>query len=366
MLRANQVYQGAKSVLNRDAARQWRTFDRLRARYYEALWEQAAQAIGAGSEPIGYGYLRIQKGDRFTFVNQHEVMLDDHLSLRIAGHKPLSYQLLRELGVPTPPYVEYDIANMGPARAFLRGLDGAGVVKPARGTGGGRGITTEIHSHRSLRHASLQASAYDTSLILEQEIAGSSYRMLYLGGEYVDAVRRDPPVVVGDGRSTIKQLIREENGRRGGGDEITALSPLTMDLDSKLRLRQDGLTAGFVPARAARIVVKSVVNQNSSRENHLVRESVHDSIIQMGRHIVAALGLPLVGMDIITRDISRPLDETGGVVNEINTTPGLHLHTLVAEVDQSALVAVRILEHIFQSTPARSIRTATQNEWRRH
>jgi D-alanine-D-alanine ligase-like ATP-grasp enzyme len=31
----------------------------------------------------------------------------------------------------------------------------------------------------------------------------------------------------------------------------------------------------------------------------------------------------LGGIDIITKDITKPLDETGGVINEVNTSAGL-------------------------------------------
>jgi cyanophycin synthetase len=99
--------------------------------------------------------------------------------------------------------------------------------------------------------------------------------------------------------------------------------------------------------------VKTVVNQNASRENHCVREEVHPSIVQMGREIVALFGIELGGLDLLTSDIGVPLDESRGVINEVNTTPGLHHHALVAEVSKALPIGEMILEYLYSRTHQR-------------
>jgi cyanophycin synthetase len=76
--------------------------------------------------------------------------------------------------------------------------------------------------------------------------------------------------------------------------------------------------------------VKRVVNQNASRDNESIVGTPHPSTVELGRRIVTSLGLELASVDLLTTHVSRPLAETGGVVNEVNTTPGLHHHYLVA------------------------------------
>ncbi len=51
---------------------------------------------------------------------------------------------------------------------------------------------------------------------------------------------------------------------------------------------------------------------------------------------------------MICKEISRPLSETGGVVNEINTTPGLHHHYLISDRSEIYPVAIPIIKFLLK------------------
>jgi cyanophycin synthetase len=265
----------------------------------------------------------------------------------MAGDKPLTHRLLAEAGYPVPPHMAFSFPHLSAAELFLSKLDGKAVVKPARGTGGGNGVTTGVDSRRSLRRAVFRAAAWDRDLLIEAQLEGASFRLLYLDGQFVDAVRRDPPVVVGDGRRTVRQLMAEETERRLASDPIVALHPLSLDLASRTALRAQGLSPSSTPRAGHRVVVKSVVNQNAAADNHCVRDELHASIIETGRKIVDLFGIELGGIDILTPDVAAPLADVGGVINEVNTTPGLHHHVLVSDVSQAVQVGEMILEYLF-------------------
>jgi cyanophycin synthetase len=322
-------------------------FDKLRVRFYRDLWENAALAAGAEIEDAGYGFLQIRKGDKATFVLQSEVMLDDPVSLKIAGNKPLTYRLLAEQGYRNPRYLEYDLASLDKAYGFLKTLGRSAVVKPARETGAGNGITTKIRSYQDLKTASIEAALANKNLLIEEEVAGSSFRLLFLDGQYIDAVRRDPPIVTGDGASNLRELIAKENVERLGASAIKSLHPVTVDLECEYCLRSQGLQLSDVPSPQALVILKTVVNQNSSGENHSVRDQVHPSVIQASSRAISILGLKLAGVDIIAPDLGVPFEESGGFIGEINTTPGLHHHYLIAEEEKRVSVAELILDHIF-------------------
>jgi D-alanine-D-alanine ligase-like ATP-grasp enzyme len=257
---------------------------------------------------------------------------------------------VREYGCRVPEFVESDLTTLGRARQFLQELKGPAVIKPASGTGGGRGVTTQIIDMDRLKKASFYAAIFDRTLLMEEEVAGHSYRLLYLDGKLMDAVRRDPPTVVGDGKRSIDELMRHESSERlRGCYPYGALSPLTKDLECVFNLQSQGLTPRDTPVAQQRIVVKSVVNQNSRWENHRVLEQVHPSIEEAGSRLVTTLGLRLAGLDIMTSEIGVPLADSGGRVNEVNTTPGLHHHVLVAETGRKLPVGELILDRIFAS-----------------
>ena len=193
--RTHQVLKLVDSVTRKNTAE----FDRRRSQFYRDYWEDVAQVIGAEIESLGYGFFKLSKGDRWTYVHADKVMLDDHVTLKLAGNKPIIHKMLTDQQIPVPQYCAYQLTLLNTAEAFMTALGGSFVVKPASGTGAGAGVVTNISDFKALHRASYVASAYSPDLVIEQQIPGDSYRLLYLRGELLDVIRRDRPTVVGDG-----------------------------------------------------------------------------------------------------------------------------------------------------------------------
>ena len=328
-----------------------RLFEKRRAAFFDAYWKRAAAAAGAEIEAVGYEFYRLRKNGRLTYVRRGEVMLDDHLTLDIAGNKPLAHKLLKEQGYPVPEFLEYGLRDIEAARAFMEAQQGPCVVKPASGGAAGRGITTGINCLDRLRKASFRAAVYSSNarLIIEKQYQGGNYRLLYLGGEFIDAIRRDAPAVTGDGAGSLEALVQSENQARLDSDEVTALSPLILDLDARYALADRGLSLGHVPPEGERVAVKNASNQNSRFENRSVKDEIHPSIIEYGREISRVLNVALSGVDMMIVDHSAALSGSGCVVNEINTTPGLHHHALIANREREVDVGRLVVDYIFES-----------------
>jgi len=329
-----------------------------RKSYYREYWGEVSAAFGATLEDVGYDILQLTKDGQRTFVREYEVMLDDHLSLNMMGNKPLTHRMLQNEGYPVPQHLVFDLHSIGKAFKFRTEVGKQVVVKPTGG-GAGNGVTTRISNAKQLKEAAYWASTFYSDLLIEEQVQGASYRLLYLGGELIDTVRRDPPKVIGDGVSSVKVLIAKENERRINGAQVTALSPIVVDMDCEKKLQEQSLTLGDVPETDRVVVIKEVINQNTSRENVVIPEAdVHSSTVALGREISSLFGLELIGLDVIVDDIGRPLHETGGVINEVNTTPGLHHHDLVANRSCRTEIAEKILAYIYAkkaatSTPAK-------------
>lgn len=334
-------YDGFK---NRKLIKSYSGFEK---KFYKQYWQKVVENITAQISDTGYGYYKIEKNNKKTYVNSYKVMLDDHVTLNLVGNKPFVLKALQEQGLPVPEFLEYNINDIDLAYNFLSGLGRYAVVKPASGTGAGRGVTTRINNNRSLQKASALAASFSTKILIEEQVEGDSFRLLYINGDFIDAIRRDPPIVIGDGKNNIKNLVDNENYKRINSDKILTFHPLIIDLECKLKLKEQGLDIKSIPKLDQKIILKTVVNQNSCFENHIVRDSVHPSIISMGQTIVNELGIKLGGIDVIAKDITMPLDKSNGVINEINTTPGLHHHFLVAEIDEIVPVGELVLDYIF-------------------
>jgi D-alanine-D-alanine ligase-like ATP-grasp enzyme len=330
----------------RDEAAHARLDQGGRNRVYRDIWLRAAAEVGAELEELGRGWFEIRAHGNRTRVNQQRVPLDDSVTIALAEDRPLTQALLAEAGLPIAEQLVFNADNLTPALDFLERHGGLCVVKPGSGTGGGEGTTAGVETPAQLRRARIRAARLASQLVIERQVRGTVYRLLFLDGDLLDVVRRYPPRVQGDDRHTIRELIVAENGRRlaAGGDR--RIEQLTIDLDCIYALEGAGLTLRSIPAMGEVVAVKTATNQNRAEDNETVREGVAPELVAEARQAADAIGVRLAGIDLITSDPGRSLQESGGVVIEVNGHPGLHHHYQVAEREHATRVAVPILRRL--------------------
>jgi cyanophycin synthetase len=324
---------------------------------YAELWTQAASALGASVQQRPSDILEIRLGDRRTWVHRQTVGLDDPVTLRAALDKSLVHRLLKERGIPVPDHVTCDARELRPAVVFLGDHPGV-VVKPASGTGGGMGTTAGIQSRLHLRRAALLAARSSPQILVEGQAEGHVHRLLFLDGELLDVVRRESPHVVGDGRSSIRELIAAENRRRLAAAGHGGLNLITATLDCVLTLERSGRSLGSVPGVGERVRVKTVTNQSGPADNHTVRTPLAPELLAAACGAVDAVGLRLAGVDLITADPGLPLDQGGGVVIEVNGSPGLHHHYLVVDPAAAERVCIPVLARVLGIDTDDAVRAA--------
>ena len=215
---------------------------------------------------------------------------------------------------------------MSPAVAFMEEIGTDCVVKPAGGTGGGLGVTTGVRSRWRLARAAFAAGSHAGRVVIEEQV-GRKHRLLYLDGKLIDAVIRRPPRVVGDGRSSMAQLVEAVNSQRLRQDQSVSHDLLTVDMDMKHTLANQSLSLRSVPAQGRVVVLKTVINQNSG-VNFLEPATplLCPSVITDGPAGAEPGRRSLRAWTFITADPGRPLGETGGVFLEVNSQPGYFWH----------------------------------------
>jgi len=323
--------------------------EQMRHAVYERIWHEAADAAGARIERLGPGLFELSRDGITTRVFQQIVELDDPVTLRVALDKALVHRLLAPAGVSIPDHLEFDVRDPAPALEFLARAGGPCVVKPAAGTGGGHGTTAGLTQPAALMRARLHAAKSSGRLLIERQVAGAVYRLLLLDGELLDVVRSVPAHLTGDGRSTIEGLIFAENERRLADRGAAGLSPLGVGLDMVIALERAGLTLSSIPPVGHTITIGAVTNNNSVDDNETFRGELAPQLVAEATLAQDAVGLRLAGVDVITTDPARPLTETGGVIAEVNGTPGLHHHYLVADPERATRVAIPVLERLLSS-----------------
>ena len=316
-----------------------------RSAFYESVWREAADELEATVESVAPDVFRIERGLLATHVYRNYTELDGPVTLRIAGNKPIAQKLLVAAGLPTVESIEFSSGDISKANSFLREFKRC-VVKPSSGTGAGQGITTNVTTPLRLRYATSVAAGFSHWLTIERQVEGDNVRLLFLDGDLLDAVRRRPPHVSGDGKSSIRKLVRQQNQQRiDGGFEISQ-TLLPCDLDMRWTLAEQGLSLRSTPKDGDRIQLKTVVNDNMKNENDDVTATVSDSVVDAGRQAAAAIRGRAVGVDVIVPDVTQTIDS--GVVLEVNTTPGYYYHYYRSS--SANRVAIPILERCLEDS----------------
>lgn len=297
-----------------------------RSLFYRTIWSDAAAALGATIVDLGDSLLEIRTESGTLRICEYYTSLDDPVTLRIAGNKPLVHRLLLQRGLPVPSHCVCGFDDFKTASQFVGGSDLSFVVKPARSTAAGNGVTVGVRGTRGLVRAMALAGAYCGQVLIERQVEGDDYRLLYLDGELLDAVKRLPPGVDGDGSSSVIELIAAENARRREQGFEASQTFIKSDWELRQTLKRQRLRLRSVPRAGEHVKLKSKINDNNRAENEAAKDLVCASLVRTGSIAAITLGVRLAGVDVVTTDPLVPLEECGGAIIEVNTTPGLHFH----------------------------------------
>ena len=241
----------------------------------------------------------------------------------IAQDKDLTRSTLRRAGVPVPEGRIVSDADDAWEAAEDTGLPV--VVKP-RDANHGRGVFIDMKTEEQVRHAFEEASKEGDGVIVERFIPGVDHRLLVIGGKLVAASRGEPAMVTGDGKQTIHQLVEDQinsDPRRGDHDSAAwaKVDTVVWDPTVLVDLLQQGHTTESIPRMGEQVMVSRFANPSVD-----ITDEVHPSIREHVSTAARVIGLDITGIDVVCLDISRPLEEQGGGVVEVNSSPGLHGH----------------------------------------
>lgn len=246
------------------------------------------------------------------------------------------------------------VYNLEEAKQACEDLGFPVVVKPYAGNHG-RGITTNINSQAHLEEAFDLAKEVSSWIIVEKFLKGQDYRVLVIDGKFEAAALRKPAMVVGDGKSTIKDLIdlANQDPRRGEG-HANFLSKILIDEDTDFALEAQGLGLEDIIDKGREVYLKSTANISSGGSAEDVTDKVHPTNRLMVERISRIIGLNLMGVDIIAETLEESLlDQEAGII-EVNAGPGLRMHLNPSE-GRPRNVAEPIVDMLFPEDKESSI-----------
>jgi cyanophycin synthetase len=260
----------------------------------------------------------------------------------ISRNKDLTKQLLTSCGVPVP---EGRIVE-SPEDAWDAAEDiGVPVVVKPTDANHARGVSTELMTRAEVEAAYHLADAEGSEVLVERFVRGNEHRLLVVGGKLAAAARGETVSVLGDGVATVRELIDQQvnSDPRRGEEEEFPLDVLLVDKNPavKFEIERQGYTADSVLPKDVSIIVQR--NGNVAFD---VTDIVHPEVAAAVSLAARVVGLDIAGIDLVAEDISKPLNEQGGAIVEVNAGPGLLMHLKPAE-GQPRPVGKAIVDHLF-------------------
>jgi cyanophycin synthetase len=230
------------------------------------------------------------------------------LAVKIASDRQLTKTLLEEAGVPVPR--GSSVSSREEALEVARLLELPVSVKPEAASQG-NGVTVDCRTLEEVDSAYAQARKHACRVMVERFVEGRSVRVLVADGRVVSASLRHPGQLVGDGERSVAELAV-------GG---VASGRISLDTRAEDLLRTQGYMPGSRPRAGARVELRDATDASPGAGGD-VTGLLPESTRRLCVRAAAALGLDVACVHIVCRDVAQPLPEQGGVVTEVNASPG--------------------------------------------
>lgn len=256
---------------------------------------------------------------KFSHTRPHLVSKE---AINICLNKQLTRETLEKKNIPVPKGRILGSLDLNQIKKDISDLNFPLVVKPLDGAGG-RGVITGIDSLEELMEniKYLNEKLKYNQIIVEEYIEGEDYRAFVIGDKVIGAFRRLPPHVIGDGKRTIRNLLKEKNNIRVNIPGTYNMK-VFINEEVKRELKKQNLTLKSVPEKDQFIRLKTKNNVSSGGDpidaTEELSEELKDNLVKA---VQAIPGLIQGGVDIIYDK------ETGRyAILEINTKPSIRNH----------------------------------------
>lgn len=205
------------------------------------------------------------------------------------------------------------------------------VLKPLDGNHG-KGASININNWEDAVAGLDYAQNYSKRVIVERFITGFDFRVLVIDNKLVAAAKRVPAHVIGNGKSTLQELIdvANEDPRRGYGHE-NVLTQIDVDRDTLDLLKKAEMTLETVAKLGEIVYLKSTANLSTGGTSVDVTDMMHPENIFLAERISRVIGLDICGIDIMAENLTQPLKDNGGCILEVNAAPGFRMHLAPSE-----------------------------------
>ncbi|MFM0775420.1 bifunctional glutamate--cysteine ligase GshA/glutathione synthetase GshB [Streptococcus suis] len=276
-------------------------------------------------------FLKLWHGDHVEYIKNGNMTSKDNYVIPLAmANKVVTKKILDQAGFPVPAGAEF--ANKTDALRYYGQVASSAIVVKPKSTNFGLGISIfqEPASLADYEKALDIAFSEDSHVLVEEFVAGTEYRFFILDGKCEAVLLRVAANVVGDGSSTIRELVDQKNqDPLRGRDHRSPLEIINLGDIELLMLEQQGYTPDTVLPEGVQAFLRGNSNISTGGDSIDMTDQMDESYKQLAAAMATAMGAWACGVDLIIPDRTKPAskDEPNCTCIELNFNPAMYLHT---------------------------------------
>lgn len=295
------------------------------------------------------------KSGRHSYFRYNTLDLNPMGGSEIARDKDYANFFMQTMGYPIVPGSKTFFSNqwaemVGTPRrnidAAYRHAEKLGfpvIVKPNSGSQGS-GVSL-VHTKREFYRAVREVFKLDRIVLVQQPVQGRDYRIVVLDKKIISAYERIPLNVVGDGKSTIRRLLKAKQKQFVASSRDTQIK--TDDPRIAIKLTHQGLSFLSVPAKEQTVYLLDNANLSTGGDSVDVTELLHPAFKKIAVKLTRDMGLRLCGVDLM---IEGDISQKPGMyhVLEINSAPGLDHYAKIGKAQEKVVedLYLQVLKHM--------------------
>lgn len=259
---------------------------------------------------------------------------DAYLAQNIQRDKWSTNTVIEKLNLPMPKW--QTVHSLSELESVWGDYDKPVVIKPT-GLTGGHGVVVGINTLDEAKRAYKFAKEatqdkprgeWQKKIMIQEQVEGEDYRLLVIDGELEIATKRIPAFVIGDGDHTIEELVEitNQDPRREISNPAHILKPIKIDEPLKDCIKEQGYTLSSIPSQDVVVKVRKVASMSQGGITEDFTDLVSDEIKLIVETIAKSTHAFVLGVDVMCKDISKPLTKDNGAILEINTMPESYLN----------------------------------------
>jgi len=312
---------------------------------------QAAQKLGIQTKILQAKPVKI----KYIYQNKSHLISEKSFGINISSKakliskdKSLTLKTLKQTNLPVPKQII--IHQLTDYQKKVSQIPFPQVIKPLTGEKG-QHIYLNIKNKTQGQQAVKNILKQYSTCAIETYHQGNDYRFLLLNHQLIGLTQRLPPTITGNGKNTIKQLIKQENQRRFETNQKLGKRMLNRMRNwprLQFNLHLQGLSLKSILPQDKTITLYPIPNFSTGGSVKTINpKNIHPSIIQTAEKASQAINLNIVGIDILIKNLTKPAAKNNLVIIEVNSDPGLRLHNWPNQ-GKSQHVAEKILKYIFK------------------